>query len=35
MAAMAHQEDFLTPMQDLAREAGVLLMSFFGKVSIE
>ncbi|HKR95154.1 MAG TPA: inositol monophosphatase family protein, partial [Candidatus Angelobacter sp.] len=32
---MAHQEDFLTPMQDLAREAGVLLMSFFGKVSIE
>jgi len=35
MAAMAHKEDFLTPMQDLAREAGVLLMSFFGKVSIE
>ncbi|HET9283803.1 MAG TPA: inositol monophosphatase family protein [Candidatus Angelobacter sp.] len=32
---MAHKEDFLTPMQDLAREAGVLLMSFFGKVSIE
>lgn len=35
MAAMAHKEDFLTPMQDLAREAGVLLMSFFGNVSIE
>ena len=35
MAAMAHKQDFLTPMQDLAREAGVLLMSFFGKVSIE
>jgi myo-inositol-1(or 4)-monophosphatase len=35
MAAMAHKEDFLTPMQDLAREAGVLLKSFFGKVSIE
>ncbi|HKV94670.1 MAG TPA: inositol monophosphatase family protein [Candidatus Angelobacter sp.] len=32
---MGHQEDFLTPMQELAREAGVLLMSFFGKVSIE
>ena len=28
-------EDFLTPMQELAREAGALLMSFFGKVSIE
>ncbi len=27
--------DFLTPMQDLAREAGALLMSFFGKVTIE
>ena len=35
MAAMGHKEDFLTPMQDIAREAGVLLMSFFGKVSIE
>jgi myo-inositol-1(or 4)-monophosphatase len=38
MAAMARsnsQEDFLTPMQELAREAGALLMSFFGKVSIE
>jgi myo-inositol-1(or 4)-monophosphatase len=29
------QDDFLTPMQDLAREAGALLMSYFGKVSIE
>jgi myo-inositol-1(or 4)-monophosphatase len=29
------QEDFLTPMQDLAREAGGLLMSYFGKVTIE
>jgi myo-inositol-1(or 4)-monophosphatase len=27
--------DFLTPMQDLAREAGALLISYFGKVSIE
>ncbi len=27
--------DFLTPMQELAREAGSLLMSFFGKVAIE
>ena len=27
--------DFLPPMQELAREAGALLMSFFGKVSIE
>jgi myo-inositol-1(or 4)-monophosphatase len=35
MAAMGRKEDFLTPMQDLAREAGVLLMSFFGHVSIE
>src|SRR5262249_6153342 len=37
MAAMGrnHTEDFLTPMQELAREAGALLMSFFGKVSIE
>ena len=35
MAAMGHKEDFLTPMQDIAREAGGLLMSFFGKVSIE
>ena len=29
------QDDFLTPMQDLAREAGALLISYFGKVSIE
>src|SRR5689334_2401093 len=28
-------EDFLTPMQQVAREAGALLMSFFGKVAIE
>ena len=28
-------QDFLIPMQQLAREAGSLLMSFFGKVSIE
>jgi myo-inositol-1(or 4)-monophosphatase len=38
MAAMGRsqsQEDFLTPMQELARAAGSLLMSFFGKVSIE
>jgi myo-inositol-1(or 4)-monophosphatase len=27
--------DYLTPMQELAREAGSLLMSFFGKVAIE
>jgi myo-inositol-1(or 4)-monophosphatase len=27
--------DFLIPMQDLAREAGALLISYFGKVSIE
>ncbi len=27
--------DFLTPMQAMAREAGALLMSYFGKVSIE
>src|SRR5215472_4317819 len=26
---------FLQPMQDLAREAGSLLLSYFGKVSIE
>lgn len=37
MAAMGRDNhpDFLTPMQELAREAGALLMSFFGKVSIE
>jgi len=29
------QPDFLTHMQDLARQAGGLLMSFFGKVTIE
>jgi myo-inositol-1(or 4)-monophosphatase len=29
------QEDFLTPIEELAREAGGLLMSFFGKVTIE
>jgi myo-inositol-1(or 4)-monophosphatase len=29
------QPDFLTPMQELAREAGSLLMSYFGKVAIE
>ena len=29
------QQDFLTPMQELAREAGSLLMSYFGKVTIE
>src|SRR5260370_42355824 len=27
--------DFLTPMQELAREAGSLLISFLGKVAIE
>jgi len=32
---MGSRQDFLTPMQDLAREAGTLLMSFFGKVAIE
>src|SRR5258708_5304575 len=32
---MGPQQDFLTPMQELAREAGALLMSFFGKVAIE
>lgn len=31
----SNREDLLTPMQELAREAGALLMSFFGKVSIE
>jgi myo-inositol-1(or 4)-monophosphatase len=30
-----HQEDFLTPMQELAREAGGLLVADFGKVTIE
>src|SRR6516164_4843004 len=32
---MASRQDFLTPMQELAREAGTLLMSFFGTVAIE
>jgi myo-inositol-1(or 4)-monophosphatase len=32
---MPAQETFIHPMQELAREAGSLLMSFFGKVSIE
>jgi myo-inositol-1(or 4)-monophosphatase len=32
---MGPQQNFLTPMQELAREAGALLMSFFGKVAIE
>src|SRR5882757_6535435 len=32
---MSSKEDYIHPMQELAREAGALLMSFFGKVSIE
>ena len=32
---MPAQQDFLTPMQDLAREAGTLLLSFFGHVAVE
>src|SRR5689334_13924688 len=32
---MSPREDYVHPIQDLAREAGALLMSFFGKVSIE
>jgi myo-inositol-1(or 4)-monophosphatase len=32
---MPPQGTFIHPMQDLAREAGLLLMSFFGKVAIE
>src|SRR5262245_26646616 len=28
-------QSFLQPMQDLAREAGSLLLSYFGKVSVE
>jgi len=32
---MILQQDFLTPMQELAREAGSLLISYFGKVAIE
>ena len=32
---MSSRQDFITPMQDLAREAGALLLSYFGKVAIE
>ncbi len=32
---MGVHNDYLSPMQDLAREAGALLLSFFGKVTIE
>jgi hypothetical protein len=32
---MAPQQDYITCMQELAREAGTLLLSYFGKVSIE
>ncbi len=32
---MSRGQDFLQPMQELAREAGALLMSYFGKVAIE
>lgn len=32
---MTPRQDYLTPMQELAREAGALLLSFFGKVAIE
>jgi myo-inositol-1(or 4)-monophosphatase len=32
---MGVHADYLLPMQELAREAGALLMSFFGKVAIE
>src|SRR6476646_9298480 len=32
---MTSKEDYVHPMQELAREAGALLMSFFGKVAIE
>lgn len=32
---MSLREDYIYPVQELAREAGSLLMSFFGKVSIE
>src|SRR5258708_38175356 len=32
---MSVHTDYISPMQDLAREAGALLMSFFGKVTIE
>lgn len=32
---MSEQPDFLSFMQDLAREAGSLLLSYFGKVTVE
>jgi len=32
---MPSQQDYVHPMQELAREAGSLLMSYFGKVSVE
>src|SRR5215472_14628581 len=32
---MFSRNDFLIPMQELGREAGLLLMSFFGKVAVE
>ncbi len=32
---MGAHTDYISPMQELAREAGALLMSFFGKVTIE
>ena len=32
---MILQQDYLTPMQELARQAGSLLLSYFGKVAIE
>lgn len=32
---MTLKQDFLTPIQELAREAGALLLSHFGKVAIE
>src|SRR5215469_11563416 len=32
---MFPRNDFLIPMQELGREAGLLLMSFFGKVAVE
>jgi myo-inositol-1(or 4)-monophosphatase len=32
---MVQQQDYLTPMQELAREAGSVLISYFGKVAVE
>ena len=32
---MILQQDYLTPMQELARQAGSLLLSYFGKVAVE